>query len=99
MDIYNARKLYKYLFKESIAEYKFTKVNIVNGKLCYFVGHKICDNTPIEMTINDAMRICFCIKEGIHYLIDVMTEERLRRATVPIRSPAGVYIIEYIEIE
>lgn len=99
MDIYKARELQKLLFKESCVDYKFMKINIINGKLCYFVGHRICDNLPIEMTASDACRISKCIRDDVHYLIDALTEGRIRRTNVPIRSPAGVYVLEYIEID
>lgn len=99
MNIYKARELQKVLFKQSNSEYKFMKINIMNEKLCYFVGHRTCDTMPIEMTTDDAFRIIADSKEGVHYLVDVMTESRLRRANTPIRSPAGVYIIEYVEVD
>ncbi len=99
MDIYKARELQKLRFKQSNTEYKFMKISIMNGKMYYVIGHRICDTTLIEMTIADAYRISMDVKEGVHYLVDVMTEERLRRASVPIRSPTGVYIIEFIEID
>ncbi|MDD3474424.1 MAG: hypothetical protein PHP08_00790 [Candidatus Dojkabacteria bacterium] len=100
MDIYKARELQKELFKKSESEHK--KMRVVSSvsddaKIAYAVVHHITDNRGMCIDSNIIGRFQKDVEMGVLVSIHFLSiEEKIYKF---LTDPAGIYIVELIEID
>ena len=93
MNIYEARKLQKILYKHSSVDYKRLFTRIIDGKLCYDVIHHLCSYRGTFLKRNVIDRISTNEHTGVETIIYYTKENNI------FDSPEGMYLLERIHID
>lgn len=97
MEINEARKLQKKLYKDSESKYKEILTLIFEDKLAYAVIHKSSEGLPVILNKDAAKRVLIDIDLGVDVMLDNRTKEDKEKSNP--RRPAGFYFIELIYID
>jgi len=100
MNIYEARRLQKILYKSSNADPRTgITFNEDLGRLCYYVGHRIGERNityiPDEMLDSIAQRRRYGVKFAMAYTSPLFTPHIIQ----PDLKRYGMFLIEIIEID
>ena len=93
MNIFDARKLQKKLYKESICDFKIMRTKIQDDTLCYTVSHRINESNSMILNNGNVKRVMLALDNDVVVGIGYAPKDNLAGI------PEGFYISEIIEID